>query len=342
MTGTAWPIDASAGAPSYTGALQRHLDSPLLMNGTADSFGVTGGQRGGAGTVVTASALAWSMTAGAFIAYPRYSATQGPYRVDFAGTEAGAYSAPHATYSRRDILSVVIDDAGAGDGSGARQARVVYTAGTASASPVSPAVPARGTLLATLVVPPSGAPTVIMGPVAVAAGGILPVADQAERLALTAYDGMVVWQSDLDQLWGYTASAWTFLGGKMVRVWENLRSTSPSATDSYPSGSFTGLLTYTLPATAPQGRYLVDVLLSLYGTAATTGNIRVLVGATNISYDDRFDVLSTSLITKQTWMGSFVHAGGAAIVGVQHLGSSGTITVANSGAKLRITYVGPE
>ena len=142
--------------------------------------------------------------------------------------------------------------------------QIVYTVGTASASPVSPAVPARGTLLATLVVPPAGSPTVISGPYAVAAGGVLPVADMAERDGLFAHEGLTVWVADVDQVWTYTGSAWTFVGGKMVRVWENLRSTSPTAFDSYPSGSFIGLLSYTLPSTAPQGRYTVDVVLSLY------------------------------------------------------------------------------
>lgn len=212
MAGEAWPIDASSGAPSYTAAESRQIDSTLLLNGTADSFGARGGRRPGAGMVVTASALAWSVTAGAFIAYPRFSATQGPYRVTFAATEAGAYTAPHATWSRRDILSVVIDDAGAGDGSGARQARIVYTAGTAAASPVSPAVPARGTLLATLVVPPAGSPTVLMGPLAVAAGGTLPVADAAERATLTGYAGLTVYEVATKRYYIHNGTTWDLLG----------------------------------------------------------------------------------------------------------------------------------
>ena len=181
-------MDASGGVPSTTAAEHRMQQSALLLNGTADPFGARGGTRPGAGMVVTASALAWSVTAGAFVAYPRFSASQGPYICEFPATEAGAYSAPHASFTRRDILYVIVDDAGAGDGSGARQARVAYLAGTASASPVSPAVPARGTLLATLVVPPSGSPTVIPGPMAVAAGGILPIA-AAELAGIVPYPG---------------------------------------------------------------------------------------------------------------------------------------------------------
>ena len=268
MAGEAWPIDASSGAPSYTGAELRGIDSTLLLNGTADSFGARGGRRPGAGMVVTASALAWSVTAGAFIAYPRFSATQGPYRVTFAATEAGAYTAPHATWSRRDILSVVIDDAGAGDGSGQRQARIQYTAGTASASPVSPAVPARGTLLATLVVPPAGSPTVLAGPVAVAAGGVLPVGSQAEEDALTQHQGLTVLRTDLAgwaRLRGSSGTVFSPLGSGYVTSVKNTAITGVTFSDVLVPG-----MSVTFAAVSGR-RYRISYKVAAYDTSGVCG-----------------------------------------------------------------------
>lgn len=339
MAGEAYPIDVSSGSPSYTSAEMRQIDSALLLNGTADAFGARGGSRPGAGMVVSAASLAWAVTAGAFIAYPRFSASQGPYRVTFPATENGSYNSPHATFSRRDILSVVIDDAGAGDGSGARQARIVYTAGTASASPVSPSVPARGTLLATIVVPPAGSPTIIQGQFAVAAGGVLPVADATEAGALTKHDGMLWWRSDTDAVWGYSGSADVFVGGKQQRAWETFRSTNPATTSGYAAGSYIGLVTQNLPSTAPAGRYSVTFTLTANAPSNTGGSLRVLAGATNLSNDCQFPVgVATNM---QTFRRTFVHTGGSLSISASH-NAGAAVTLFDAATGIVVEYLGPE
>lgn len=71
--------------------------------------------------------------------------------------------------------------------------------GTASASPSTPTLPDGALLLETLTVPATGTISVNQnGPRTVAAGGILPVASQTERDALTAYDGLMVYREDTD------------------------------------------------------------------------------------------------------------------------------------------------
>lgn len=215
MAGKAVAIDASGGAPAYAAVDWRQAQAALLSNGTADAFGARGGRRPGAGCVVTmTSTTAWQMTAGAFVAYPRFSATQGPYLVTFSANETGTITTPNATNPRIDLLVVTIDDAGASDGSGARQGRVQYVVGTAASSPVAPAVPARSTLLATLNVPVSGGgtATVTMGPMAVAAGGILPVRTASERTAIAApHDGLAVADGDTGRLWLRALAAWALI-----------------------------------------------------------------------------------------------------------------------------------
>lgn len=232
MTGEAWPIDASAGAPSYTAAEGRQLFSAYLQNTTADGFGVRAGRRPGAGMVATCpTSTTYQVTPGAYIAYPRFSATQGPYLCQFGANETGSVTAAHASLPRKDILYVSVDDASAGDGSGNRRAQVLYLAGTPNASPVAPAVPARGNLLATITVPQSGggSPSVVMGPMGVAAGGVLPVADPTDRTSLTGYAGLRVYEISTGREWTHNGSGWVIqsLGdGKAVASGSSVTTTS--------------------------------------------------------------------------------------------------------------------
>jgi len=112
----------------------------------------------------------------------------------------GAVTAADATYARKDIVYILVNDSTAGDGSGAVNANPVYLAGTASASPVAPTVPPRGFLVGTITVPAAGggSPSVVRNPaVYVAAGAPLPVSSQAERDALSLYDGLMVQRLDI-------------------------------------------------------------------------------------------------------------------------------------------------
>jgi len=115
----------------------------------------------------------------------------------------GSVTAADATYARKDIVYIQVNDSSAGDGSGATTAPVLYLAGTPSASPVAPTLPARSFLVGTISVPVAGggSPTVVRNPsVYVAAGAVLPIYSQTERDALTPYVGMDIQRMDLAQI----------------------------------------------------------------------------------------------------------------------------------------------
>jgi hypothetical protein len=147
----------------------------------------------------------------------------------------GTPVAPDATYPRKDIYFIRVNDSSAGDGSGLKSAPVEYLAGTPNASPVAPALPARSFLVATVTVPQAGAgsPTVLVNPARfVAAGGTLPVFSQAEQDALVPFDGFRVQRLDLAGRPTYTHN-----GTSYITPIENIAFT-PEA-----GYSFTGSLT---------------------------------------------------------------------------------------------------
>jgi hypothetical protein len=112
----------------------------------------------------------------------------------------GTVTAADATYDRKDIVYIQVNDSSAGDGSGALTAPVLYLAGTASATPAAPTLPARSFLVGTVTVPKvgGGSPTVLLNPARYAAAGApLPVSSQTERDALTLYNGLQVIRLDL-------------------------------------------------------------------------------------------------------------------------------------------------
>lgn len=110
--------------------------------------------------------------------------------------------------------------------------------GTASASPSTPTLPDGALLLDTLTVPATGTISVSQnGPRTVAAGGILPVASQAERDALTAYDGLVVYREDTDTFEARINGNWQGLNDPADTGWQSLTVVSPySATSPISSG----------------------------------------------------------------------------------------------------------
>jgi hypothetical protein len=146
---------------------------------------------------------------------PGAATHQGVYGWSTDANVTGSVTAADATYTRKDIVYVQVNDSSAGDGSGATTAPVLYLAGTPSASPVAPTLPARSFLVGTITVPQSGggSPTVVVNPARyAAAGGILPVADNAERTALSAYEGLIVDQKDVDRLYRHNGTRWAQVG----------------------------------------------------------------------------------------------------------------------------------
>jgi hypothetical protein len=219
MANRLWPADAISGAPAYSGRALRQTQSPFTAGATpARPLGARSGVRPGTSTAtVTATATAWTCGPHAGLLDVETAAEAGPYTYAVDTSVTGAITASNASNPRVDLIYVQVTDA-AEDGAAPGQPAVVtvgYLAGTASASPVAPALPARSIGLARINVPKTGGgnPTVQwIAPYAVGAGGLLPVWDQAERDALTKTEPLLVWR--LDKHWAelWNGSGWEVIG----------------------------------------------------------------------------------------------------------------------------------
>ncbi|MDN4646464.1 hypothetical protein [Arthrobacter sp. PsM3] len=168
-----------------------------------------------ASNILTATSTTWSLQPCSAMIDPGASTHQGMYgwSSDQVVSRAEIVAAD-ATYARKDIVYIQINDSSAGDGSGATTAPLVYLAGTASANPdaTKATLPSsRCFLVGTITVPQAGggSPSVIINPARyVTAGGILPVADDTERLALAAYKGLRVDQADTGRAYRHNGTRW--------------------------------------------------------------------------------------------------------------------------------------
>ena len=223
MTITCQPMDASGGAPTYSAANERQANAPLYGGGSGIPLKAVQGFRVGTGSVLTATSTTWTLTPCSAVISPSAATAQGSYRWATDANVTGSVTAADATYSRKDIVYIQVNDSSSGDGSGALTAPVQYLAGTASASPVAPTLPARSFLVGTITVPQSGggSPSVVLNTARfVAAGGIQPVSSQTEQDALTEYEGLRVDRLDLDREVRYNGSRW--VGGRASLTLDSL------------------------------------------------------------------------------------------------------------------------
>jgi hypothetical protein len=204
MTITIHPIDASAGAPAYTAQQTRQAWSVLHAGGSGRALGAVSGFRVGTpASVVSVTGTTWTLGPCSAVIDPAASTTQGPYEWATDSNITGSITAADGTNPRKDILYIQVNDASAGDGSGARDANVYYLAGTPAATPSAPALPARSFLVATIDVPKvnAGSPTVALNTArAVAAGAVRPVWSKSERDSLSPYLGLEVRRMDRSQV----------------------------------------------------------------------------------------------------------------------------------------------
>lgn len=206
-----------------------------------------------ASNILTATSTTWTLAPCSAMIDPGASTHQGMYGWATDANVTGSVTAADATYARKDIVYIQVNDSSAGDGSGATTAPVLYLAGTPSASPVAPSLPARSFLVGTITVPQSGggSPTVVLNTARyVAAGGIQPVYSQAERDALVAYDGLRVVRMDVAgrPIDAYDGAAWN-------------RSPVTSATTATTDGNFT--ITGNLIKTTVDGQTQVTASLQM-------------------------------------------------------------------------------
>ena len=213
MTITCQPMDATAGAPAYSAMNERQANAPLYGGGSGLSMRAVPGFRVGTSTnVLSATSTTWTLGPCSAVLSPAASSAQGSYRWASDSNVTGSVTAADATYARKDIVYIQVNDSSAGDGSGALTAPVLYLAGTASATPVAPALPNnRCFLVGTVSVPQSGggSPTVVLNPARfVTAGGIQPIADATEQATLATYEGLRIDRYDLDLILRYDGSKW--------------------------------------------------------------------------------------------------------------------------------------
>jgi len=192
MANFAWLLNAVAGAPSNTGRTVRQAMSVALGGATAARpLGARSGVRPGtpASTVALPTATSYVIHPHAGVLDTQASAAAGPYWYAIPADETGTVNAAHATWPRKDILWVRIDDPGETDGSFVPAIVTGYTAGTAAASPAVPATPARAMRLATISVPLSGggSPTITFDAPFMAAAGVLDPAVTAVGVPTGAF-----------------------------------------------------------------------------------------------------------------------------------------------------------
>ena len=290
--------------------------------------GRSGFRVGTSSTVLAATSTTWTLGPCAAMLDPGASTHQGMYGWSSDANVTGAVTAADATYARKDIVYIQVNDSSAGDGSGATSAPVLYLAGTASATPVAPTLPARSFLVGTITVPQSGggSPTVVRNPATyVAAGGLQPIESNTERATLTPYKGLAILRTDYNGIeihdgtdWGgpLTAtlvsppdSGWSIGGGitrttaqgfKQVRAM--LRITRVGSAAATINQTYNALLVGSVPAAyRPAENVQARAVMSTTGgdfranlecLISTTGDIafRVASGTVTLAANDVFYV----------------------------------------------------
>lgn len=289
MTNRLWPADAVGGAPAYSGRALRQTQAPLIAGATSDRpLGARSGVRPGTSTsTVTATATAWSCASHAGILDVQVAAESGPYTYAVDSTVSGALVASNASNPRVDIVYVQITDA-AEDGAAPGQAPVVtigYLAGTAAASPVAPAAPARALTLARINVPKTGGgnPTVSwVAPYAVAAGGVgsYPTLDGLTAALARTAPGELAYCLETDAIYRRSSTGtlrWvrqgggTFVGTRQQTIGNgavsNLGAFNRDATFSDRDDFFTASSNFLV-----EGDYIASLTMGLNGVSGTGRN----------------------------------------------------------------------
>jgi hypothetical protein len=170
----------------------------------------------GAGDVAV-SAGTMQVTVQPFVAWVQggVSTAQGGYPFVLDATKTLTLANGHATLSRTDVIAAVVHD-DPYDGSGLLDADVVVVTGTPGAG--APALPSNCLPLRNVTVPAgasSGTGGLVAGNLSTdrrtytsGLGGVVTVASQAERDALPATKGTIVYRTDTDTLEVRHASGW--------------------------------------------------------------------------------------------------------------------------------------
>jgi hypothetical protein len=288
MVNRSWPLDAVSGAPVYSGRALRQTQVAPLVAGASVSrpLGGRSGVRPGTSlSFVTATSTTWTVGAHAGILDVQAAAEAGPYGYSVDASVSGSVSAANASNPRVDIVFVQLADPAESDGTSTPGVTVGYLAGSAAASPVAPAAPARSMVLSQIVVPKSGSgsPSVtFVAPFAVAAGGqgsFNTVADMNAALGASA-PGEVAYclatdvtyrRSNSGTLRWIRLAGGTFVGTRQQTIGNgavsNLGAFNRDATFSDRDDFFTSSSN-----TLIEGDYVVSLTMGLSGVSGTGRN----------------------------------------------------------------------
>lgn len=312
MAGYALPI---GGALTFTARQDRQARAALLQPGAA-GLQVAPGVRPGPGLDVSVVGTTITVTPGAGIVQSAASATAGAYWAWLDANATLTLTAADAANPRSDLVYLRVRDTDE-DGSGARDCAPIYLAGTPAASPTTPSIPGgtSGIILGVISVPKSGSgsPTVstTTRQLAVASGGILPVADPTALAASGLYvgqtrfnvsRGLIEWWNGSAYVapgdWTTYAPAWTSTGtaptpgngvfsGRYCRVGKTIHLQLYALFGST-SNAGTGEWRFSLPVTAASigsgTRYWLGAALGTNpGTAYWPGTALVQAAGTTVA-----------------------------------------------------------
>lgn len=202
------------------------------------------GRRPGGGLEVTVSGTPEAVRVAPGLGVITDVTRGGSFQVAVTAEESVNLAArPGAGTSRIDVVYLLVKNSDVIAGDGARDADVGVATGAASASPSAPGIPSGAMQIARLTVPASGA-VVVSGllPRIAALGGVLPVASQAERDAISPlYDGLLVFREDTGFFEGRVAGAWQ----QVVTANRSVKGTVTCVADGT---ALTPLTTLTYPA----------------------------------------------------------------------------------------------
>jgi len=286
-------VDGAAG--QLTAQQERQGWAAVHGGGSGRQLGGRSGFRVGTpSTVLTASSTTWTLGACSAMLDPGASLHQGMYGWSSDANVTGSVTAADATYDRKDIVYIQVNDSSAGDGSGALTAPVLYLAGTASATPTAPTLPARSFLVGTISVPKlnGGSPTVSLNPARYVAAGAPHPVDLTDRDALVKYDMLTVQRRDV--------------AGRPLETWDGSEWVRFSR--SYAKALGQGVLN-SIPAVNPNlgpvwvpfpdGRFTVAPVVTI-----TSDQSRVIVVAADVSIYG-FNLYATNVTTSDSGAGVF-------------------------------------
>lgn len=260
----------------------RLANGGLLAHDGSTPLGVRKGVLVDGGGPVVTGAAGMTYAVRAFVAVTMATSTNGPTVVPNDAAVSVATTVAPGSNSRIDVIWVR-QKLLTGDGGSetTNLAEIGVTQGVAGASPAVPTIPTGALSLATVNVPAgtvatSGLTFTQTHPWAVANGAPIPVRNDTERAALTAFDGLIVNNLTAKRLQKYdgTAAVWRPLaeGGATAAgddSWPPITAINTifSTTVTFPVGRFT-----TAPAVTPTPTTNVGNATFFYYVSATTAS----------------------------------------------------------------------